>query len=336
MSGRPRNTKKLAQRIDLNYFKRLYPIPRWRRILTVALLGVAALWLGWDILGNQRRAFSAGPLSPSHARSTGDCAACHAGQTALGRKVTDAACLRCHDGPIHHTEQSFNPPCAECHFGHGGAFVAASIRSEACTQCHAGLKTKIASFGRGHPEFAALNTPDPGNIRMNHQLHMAENIRGPRGPVHLSCSDCHARENGRLMPIQFAKHCASCHLLPAEAPHDQPAVVAKFLANRGVALSPEVWKKMCEECHTMSFSLTAPPVVVPAQIPKKWFQHAFFDHGAHQKLVCADCHARALTSAVSADVLLPGIGACRTCHQASTCSECHVYHDWSKAKKIDR
>ena len=32
MAGRTRTTKKLAQRIDLNYFKRAYPIPRWRRI----------------------------------------------------------------------------------------------------------------------------------------------------------------------------------------------------------------------------------------------------------------------------------------------------------------
>lgn len=338
MAGRSRNTKKLAQRIDLNYFKRLYPIPRWRRILSVALLGGAALWLGWEILADKERAFIAGPLSSSHARLANNCTACHAAQTAFARKVTDAACLACHDGPIHHAEQSFNPRCADCHFEHhfehGGEFVAASIRSEACTQCHASLKTRIASFGQGHPEFAALNTRDPGNIRMNHQVHMAENIRGPRGPVHLTCADCHVADKGRMLPLNYAKHCASCHALASETPHDQPAAVAKVLAGRGVALSPEVWKKMCEQCHTISFS-TAVPEIAPSQIPDRWFQHAIFDHAAHQKQVCIDCHARAPTSAVAADVLLPGIDACRRCHQSSTCSECHVYHDWTKERKID-
>jgi len=345
---RSRTTKKLAQRIDLNYFKRLYPIPRWRGYLTFALLGIAALWLGWDVLAGKQRAFSAGPLTPGHASLTSNCAACHVTRSAFGgQKVTDAACLACHNGPIHHVEQSFTPPCAECHVDHQGSVRLSSVRSEACTQCHAKLKTNISSF-QTHPEFAAVKALDPGAIRMNHQVHTAENLRGPRGSVHLTCSDCHTREQGQMLRIDFAKHCASCHPLimdtsiPEPVPHEKPQVVADFVAKHSRSPdSPLSWR-ICDQCHAMTIATSSTvPEIAPARIPARWFQHAAFDHDAHQMVVCTECHGRALTSTVSADVLLPGVETCRKCHRsgsnaaASNCSECHAYHDWTKQKKMD-
>src|SRR5438132_515670 len=105
MAGRTRTTKKLAQRIDLNYFKRLYPIPRWRRILSVILVALGLVWLLWG----RERAFNAGPLAHSHALLGRDCAACH-----VSGKVTEQACLACHDGPMHQAKQIFTPACTEC------------------------------------------------------------------------------------------------------------------------------------------------------------------------------------------------------------------------------
>jgi hypothetical protein len=339
MPGRSRSTKKLAQRIDLNYFKRLYPISRWRRNLTFAVLGIAALGLGWVGLTGSQRVFSAGPLDHSHVLL--NCAACHVAQSAFARKVTDTACLACHDGPIHHVEQTFTPACAECHVEHQGSTRMASIRAQTCTQCHAALKTKITGFTQGHPEFAALASRDPGGIRFNHQVHAADNLRGPRGAVHLACSDCHTREHSQMLPIEYKKHCAGCHPLMVPgiggpAPHDTPDVVASFLAGR-TPMTAGMWQKACEQCHTLSFgSASAVPAVAAAQLPARWFRHASFDHDAHQKLTCTECHSRALTSAVSADVLLPGIESCRKCHQSSTCAECHVYHDWTKGRRGTR
>src|SRR5579864_5591351 len=106
MPGRTRTTKKLAQRIDLNYFKKVYSIPRWRRILSAAvtLLGVA--WLGWAALSGKQQAFNAGPLAPAHAILSQNCTSCHAMQATFGRKVTDMACLSCHDAPVHHVQQT--------------------------------------------------------------------------------------------------------------------------------------------------------------------------------------------------------------------------------------
>src|SRR5467141_2536407 len=55
---------------------------------------------------------------------------------------------------------------------------------------------------------------------------------------------------------------------------------------------------------------------------------------------CVSCHAKALTSTESSDILLPGIETCKTCHAPgpeyaeSRCFECHTYHDWSKRKEV--
>ena len=64
-----------------------------------------------------------------------------------------------------------------------------------------------------------------------------------------------------------------------------------------------------------------------------WMLKAKFSHAAHETTPCADCH-RATASSTSADVLMPTIADCRTCHQGehaatalpSTCIMCHVYH----------
>jgi transcription elongation factor Elf1 len=67
---------------------------------------------------------------------------------------------------------------------------------------------------------------------------------------------------------------------------------------------------------------------------------AKFDHDAHRGFTCVSCHAKALTSTESSDILLPGIATCKTCHAPgpahadSRCSECHTYHDWSKRKEV--
>ena len=52
---RTRTTKKLAQRIDLDYFKRPNALRRWRFLLSVAAPVLAILWVASDkvIMQNQ-------------------------------------------------------------------------------------------------------------------------------------------------------------------------------------------------------------------------------------------------------------------------------------------
>jgi hypothetical protein len=281
MLRRTRTTKKLARRIDLQYFAHPHPLRRWRFWLSVAVPVLALGWLLTQRAQGGQKAYSSGPLSPSHAVFTQQCSLCHVTRAgAFFKEVSNDACLTCHDGPVHHGNQSFTPKCSSCHLEHQGAMRLAATSDASCTQCHAHLQTRegqshywgsIARFDSGHPEFSTLarGKTDPGQVRLNHFLHLQPNLVGPNGKrVQMSCDDCHrtAREDGSwqygegmvrtattqgaygprfgqsaayMAPIQFASHCAGCHTLPfdrrfgeQQVPHDKPEVVHVFLTRR--------------------------------------------------------------------------------------------------------
>jgi hypothetical protein len=253
MPGRIRTTKKLAQRINLDYFKTLHGIPRWRRILSGACVIVGLGWLGWHAVAGSPKPYSAGPLGNAHALFGQKCSACHVSQASYRQSTTDQACLSCHDGPIHHADQTFTPSCSSCHLEHQGAFRLASTSDRACTQCHSNLRTthgpstfvsNIRGFDSSHPEFAALRpeSSDPGTIRFNHFVHLKEDLRGPKGPVQLQCADCHrppdSSDRSLMTPIDYEKHCSACHTLlfdrrfSESAPHKEPKVVYDFVLQK--------------------------------------------------------------------------------------------------------
>src|SRR5260221_10549932 len=215
--ARTRTTKVVAQRIDLNYFKRPTPFKRAKLWLAILAPAIALLWMGWHFLGRDNRVYSSGRLSEAHAVLENQCAACHVQQAGeFSASAADSACLACHDGPLHHPEATAgNAPklsCAECHAEHRGRIILTAASTKSCAQCHAELSLAgndshfakhIRSFANGHPEFAAVRTAangaasssagnDPGTIKLNHALHMKAIRRGPTGPmVQLDCSDCH-------------------------------------------------------------------------------------------------------------------------------------------------
>jgi hypothetical protein len=206
--ARTRTTKKLAQRIDLNYFKRPTPLKRGKFWLSLMLPLLALIWICWRGFFGDHRVYSSGRMSKAHAVLEKDCAACHLRTAgAFSAKAVDGACLSCHDGPIHHAEQTHASNCTSCHVEHRGRISLVATSNERCGQCHARLLTRsgdlqfwahIRSFEDGHPEFAALRAvagaaaSDPGTIRLNHAIHMKPIRRGPNGPnVQLECGNCH-------------------------------------------------------------------------------------------------------------------------------------------------
>jgi hypothetical protein len=456
--ARTRTTKKLAQRIDLNYFKRPTPLKRAKLWLSLLVPILAIVWISWYAFHKDARVYSSGRMSAPHAILETQCASCHV-QKASGfsAKVQNQACLSCHDGPIHHASQVSTPDCATCHTEHRGRINIAAPSEKSCTECHANLRTTeaasrysqhIRDLADGHPEFAVIreNRRDPSTIKLNHAQHLKPIRRGPIGPiVQLDCADCHrpaAAKNswsyadasyaagsptneavktsssnrdalpahnpptGRelMAPVTFANSCASCHLLSFDkhfsegVPHDKPEVIHAFLKKTfqdyaaahpselrsardpdrdltGKPLAPRIqtltaaqwvalrtsdaeqllWRKTCLQCHQISFNrnselpqlhqAAAPsedvlPHIAEASVTSRWMPHAKFDHEAHGGFTCVSCHEKALHSADSADLLLPGIKTCQTCHAPgpdhaeSRCFECHTYHDWSKRKEI--
>jgi predicted CXXCH cytochrome family protein len=261
MPGRIRTTKKLAQRIDRGYFKRLFPIPLWRRILTLIVVGGSLAWLGIHGLAHDETPYSDGPLTAQHAILGGNCASCHGQGMGFGRKVKDQSCLSCHDGPIHNAAQTSSPMCIECHVEHQGTERLISAQgSQVCTSCHSNLQTKtgkpqiatnITSFTQGHPEFAAVRpgAADPSAFKFNHKQHV--------GDLSQKCGDCHhpsSGDEGRtlahampgsgqsmrglMQPVTYQDQCSTCHPLNFDdkiadaAPHDKPEVVHAFVTQK--------------------------------------------------------------------------------------------------------
>ncbi len=448
--ARTRTTKKLAQRIDLNYFKRPTPLKRAKFWLSFMLPILALVWVTGRGLSGDHRVYSSGRMSKAHAVLEKECAACHVQQAgAFSAKAGDNACLSCHDGPTHHSPPERSPNCASCHTEHRGRINISTASNQACAACHSDLRAaggtsnyanRVRSFEDGHPEFAALRSSggvaasDPGTIKLNHAIHMKPIRRGPSGPiVNLECGNCHRpasvdadltysdakyraaavsyKESDEVLPliagtlnppkpasgrelmapVKFANACAACHLLTFDkrfdegVPHDKPETVHAFLVKQftayiaaqptevrerrdpnrdltGKPMPPEVrmltpsqwiaertteaeellWRKTCKQCHALNFELRADglPTVADAKTTTRWMPHAKFDHDAHRGFSCVSCHAKALTSTETTDVLLPGIETCKTCHAPgpehaeSRCFECHTYHDWSKRKEV--
>jgi hypothetical protein len=430
---RTRTTKKLAQRIDLDYFKRPHPLRHWRFLLSVGFPALAVVWLVWYGIRGDRRVYSAGSLSSAHAVLTKQCAACHVTQAGFfSEKVADQKCLSCHDGSIHHSTQAFTPSCASCHADHRGQIRLAATSDASCTQCHANLARPggstnfartIGSFEGDHPEFSPLRAGrgDRGTIQLNHYRHLQPNLLGPNGSrVQMVCADCHrpaaeanltwpygdsqsqagaargtsldttksdplmaAASRAHMAPATYAHACAACHSLQFDkrladaVPHDTPEVVhpfvvAKFqayiathpadlrlprdpsrdlpekpipadyrlltptqwVAERTAEAEQLLWRKTCKQCHTLVFAEGASlPKIAPSNITARYMPHAKFDHSQHGLVACESCHAAALNSQLSSDLLLPGIATCRSCHHPGTeaaesrCFECHTYHD---------
>src|SRR6266540_2272185 len=212
---RTRSAKKLAQRIDLYYFKHAAPLRRWRTILSIAAPILGLLWLGGMAAAGSRAAFSSGPVAGAHAFAESKCEVCHVRDTSFRAHVSDRACLTCHDAPAHAGSKEPAPSCATCHREHQGRVALAHTSDDFCVRCHgdlaghaaagsavrdagsamrdpkvARIATTVEGFPEGHPEFRAAQ--DPGTLKFNHQVHLKKDLRGPKGSEQLECRHCHA------------------------------------------------------------------------------------------------------------------------------------------------
>jgi hypothetical protein len=270
---RTRTTKKLAQRIDLDYFKRSSPLRRWRFLLSVAAPALAIVWIAWYGVRSDRRVYSAGSLSTAHAVLTKQCSACHLSNLGFyDAKVIDQKCLTCHDGPMHHATQAFTPSCASCHADHRGTIRLAATSDANCAQCHADLQTRgsstsfvrnINSFESNHPEFAVLRSQrrDPGTIQLNHYLHLQPNLLGPNGSrVQMVCADCHRSAADAISPWAFGDSKSQAGIpkdLSAASPKNESNLSTPSRAN----MAPATYAQTCAACHTLQFDKRLPDAV---------------------------------------------------------------------------
>ena len=272
--ARTRTTKKLAQRIDLNYFKRPTPLKRAKFWLSLLLPLLALVWIAERTLSKDSRVYSSGRMSEAHAVLEKECSACHVQQAgAFSAKAADSACLSCHDGPVHHGTAAKSLACATCHTEHRGRVNIAATSNQACAECHADLRDaggrshytdSIRSFEDGHPEFTALrpvagiSANDPGTIKLNHAIHMKPIRRGPTGPtVQLECGNCH-RPTAADADLAYAdpKYRAAAvtykesdEVLPVQAGTLSPPRAV----NGRELMAPVRFANACAACHLLTF-----------------------------------------------------------------------------------
>jgi hypothetical protein len=269
--ARTRTTKKLAQRIDLNYFKRPTPLKRAKLWLSVAAPAVALLWIVWHFAAHDSRVYSSGRLSNPHAVFETQCGACHEREAgAYSAKAENSACLTCHDGPVHHAEQTRVPSCAECHAEHRGKINLSATSNQGCADCHADLHARsgkanlpsgIRSLDDGHPEFKAADKAnrDSGTIKLNHMLHLKPIRSSPNGPnVQLECSDCHRPPGGLQKPWPYAvQSYRVASVSYTDADSFRPAGTAGLPGRnplRGRELmEPVKFATACAGCHLLTF-----------------------------------------------------------------------------------
>lgn len=191
--------------------------------------------------------------------------------------------------------------CADCHktSSDGSRFEPVNMERD-CEACHS------LAYGRVGGTYLKLRHGDIP--QMLAQLSMARS-----GPT---------IGTDRTRPGDFAGHNYSSGGL-YHANFRLSGVAGRAMAPNGI----------CGECHKPDMrggKLAVRPVTqVSRYMPNGWF-----DHAAHTQTRCSECHAAA-TSQSSADVLLPRVSECRSCHMGegaakpkvpSSCAMCHAYH----------
>ncbi len=335
---RIRTAKKLAQRIDLNYFKRAHGQRRWRFLLSAALPAAALVWIAGYAAAGNRAPYSAGPVSSAHAFAEQKCEVCHARDAGFRAHVSQGACLGCHDAPAHAVKQPAPPDCATCHQEHSGRVRLAHVADTLCVGCHRDPQSTgpaapigVREFPDGHPEFAAIRThqKDPGGLRFNHAVHVkAEGVRGPKGAERLECAACHKPEivrqigrrtlgTGLMTTASFADACARCHPLyfdesvDARAPHDRPAVVREFVQKAltdYIAEHPEdIGRSTGVRRVPINFPRAPEP---PARNAADWITRRL---AADERLLwnktCSECHERSATGSTDRTAGASGLPA---------------------------
>ena len=244
--------------------------PRQVTLCLLAMALVILFFFSEPARGNRMMLWSSGPISNAHRLIGMNCESCH---RVPFEPVRDVECKTCHKMSEHahvlpavfRDHPALEKRCAECHLEHKGGQHPFVNGNAECSRCHANpgifpkgtSHPKVQSFD-SHPEFRVStvkflpneerevirtilgkDASDSTRLAFGHKLHLEAGLRGlPSDKKSLRCDDCHSLAVNRreMIPVSFAKQCASCHPLGFDerlpektVPHGDPAAVYNVL-----------------------------------------------------------------------------------------------------------
>ena len=212
---------------------------------------------------------------------------------------------------MHSSQRHSSLACSSCHERTDNSATPRFPGHKACTDCHRSQFTtpQVPMCTICHPTLSGNNPPlknfpmrfdEAFNVKFDHAQHNAGAARPQRG-----CSACHGatfnRGAGFFIPADVAAHtgCYTCHT---------PS--SKSSSGREIA--------SCGVCHDQK---SYRPTSISARSYRYAFSHA--DHGARERLACADCHKLTAGAAQTRQVSSPSAAEHFVTTRNPTCLTCH-------------
>ena len=200
--------------------------------------------------------------------------------------------------------------CADCHTPTADevGFLPVNMEQD-CESCHSLVYDKVGTT------FRTLKHGDVEQMRAD----LAALDRAPRSAANTGMLQ------GRQRPGQYSR--GGLYYQNFGPPVRSLVAINRALAKDGV----------CGECHIPT-TTDGKPDVMPVNLRDHFLINGRFDHEPHKQEKCSTCH-KADSSSTSADLLLPPLATCRTCHMGesdtkadvpSGCAMCHTYHPTGK------
>ena len=337
------------------------PMPRQAKGMPALSPGDAIQWRIAQGLGKE------GPLG---------CVSCHAEHEGPVRQqpATEAFCSDCHDkldirltdtqlGNAHDFGKG-HPQFRPAYFASFGAAkpVRASPGTKPVERSGLVFPHDVHMDARGGAARMAVSLAQyrqPLECKDCHTLN-ADKIGFKEVKMEDSCEGCHSLVSGRGAGGGFSKlrhgdvkdlaedlsrisSGPRAALAPARQRAGQIASAAPYRADFGrpvrayIGLSNALAPGgICTECHLPTRGPTGQADLMPVNLPDRFLTSGYFNHEAHKREKCTDCHA-ADTSKVATDLLIPDLKSCRDCHLGATavktktivpseCAMCHAYH----------
>lgn len=207
-----------------------------------------------------------------------------------------------------------------------------------CASCH----TPDAAGARFEPVTMARNCQSCHRLSVDPQAPEREVPHAKPEVVEVAVREIYASLAVDRYPVPLVTFNALLQRPTASAPAYRSTSAGRWVEQQSRGAFQNMFAKangVCTTCHMVQAQQTSAKAPASWQVPAvvstaHWMPKSTFSHAQHKNAECVTCHS-AETSKVSADVLIPDLQSCRTCHAGakpdkekvvSQCDSCHGFH----------